>query len=143
MSFTSGNAAARDASPSRSTHGTGLRVGDRNSGTLSLRQAGRQLSRAGSRGEIQRGSAETGTHQQARQRVAQVAAGGKQRRSRCAVSRSGAAKFFHLAMRRGRKIAKVAMARKPAVHLYWMWRQGWNYGQLQKLGSHAREPGSL
>ena len=34
-------------------------------------------------------------------------------------------KFFHLAMRRGRKIAKVAMARKLAVHLYWMWRQGW------------------
>ncbi len=32
--------------------------------------------------------------------------------------------FFHLAMRRGRKIAKVAMARKLAVHLYWMWRQG-------------------
>ena len=27
--------------------------------------------------------------------------------------------------RRGRKIAKVAMARKLAVHLYWMWRQGW------------------
>ena len=32
-------------------------------------------------------------------------------------------RFFHLAMRRGRKIAKVAMARKLAVHLYWMWRQ--------------------
>ena len=30
-------------------------------------------------------------------------------------------KFFHLAMRRGRKIAKVAMARKLAVRLYWMW----------------------
>jgi len=27
-------------------------------------------------------------------------------------------------MRRGRKIAKVAMARKLAAHLYWMWRQG-------------------
>jgi len=49
--------------------------------------------------------------------------------------------FFHLAMRRGRKIAKVAMARKLAVHLYWMWRQGCDYGQLQKLGSHAGEPG--
>jgi transposase len=51
-------------------------------------------------------------------------------------------KFFHLAMRRGRKIAKVAMARKLAVHLYWMWRQGWDYGQLHKLGSHAGEPGN-
>jgi transposase len=52
-------------------------------------------------------------------------------------------RFFHLAMRRGRKIAKVAMARKLAVHLYWMWRQGRDYGQLQKLGSHAGEPGNL
>ncbi|MGA7592307.1 MAG: IS110 family transposase [Candidatus Sulfotelmatobacter sp.] len=50
-------------------------------------------------------------------------------------------RFFHLAMRRGRKIAKVAMARKLAVHLYWMWRQGLDYGQLHKLGSHAGEPG--
>ena len=52
-------------------------------------------------------------------------------------------KFFHLAMRRGRKIAKVAMARKLAVHLYWMWRQGWDYDQFKKLGSHAGEPGNL
>jgi transposase len=52
-------------------------------------------------------------------------------------------KFFHLAMRRGRKIAKVAMARKLAVHLYWMWRQGCDYGQMQKLGSHVGEPGNL
>src|SRR6476469_9706236 len=50
-------------------------------------------------------------------------------------------KFLHLAMRRGRKIAKVALARKLAVHLYWMWRQGLDYGQFEKLGSHAGEPG--
>jgi hypothetical protein len=49
-------------------------------------------------------------------------------------------KFFHLALRRGRKIAKVAMARKLAVHLYWMWRQNLDYGQFEKLGSHAGEP---
>ena len=49
--------------------------------------------------------------------------------------------FFHLAMRRGRKIAKVAMARKLAVELYWMWRRGWNYNDMQQLGSHAGEPG--
>jgi hypothetical protein len=42
-------------------------------------------------------------------------------------------------MRRGRKIAKVAMARKLAVHLYWMWRQGCDYGQMQKLGSQGRK----
>jgi transposase len=49
--------------------------------------------------------------------------------------------YFHLAMRRGRKITKVAMARRLAVRLYWMWRKGWNYGQLKKFGSHAGEPG--
>jgi len=51
-------------------------------------------------------------------------------------------KFFHLAMRRGRKIAKVAMARKLAVHLYWMWRQGLDSTQLEKFGSHAGAPGN-
>jgi len=51
-------------------------------------------------------------------------------------------KYFHLAMRRGRQIAKVAMARRLAVHLYWMWRKGWDYGQLTKFSSHAGEPGN-
>jgi transposase len=50
-------------------------------------------------------------------------------------------KYFHLAMRRGRKIAKVAMARRLAIRLYWMWRQGWDYEQLNKFGSHAGQPG--
>ncbi len=50
--------------------------------------------------------------------------------------------FFHLAMRRGRKIAKVAMARRLAVRLYWMWRRGWNYEQLEQFGSHAGQPGT-
>jgi transposase len=50
--------------------------------------------------------------------------------------------FFHLAMRRGRKIAKVAMARRLAVRLYWMWRRGWNYEQLESFGSHAGQPGN-
>lgn len=45
--------------------------------------------------------------------------------------------FLHLAMRRGRPIAKVAMARKLAVKLYWMWRKGWDYQQTLKFGSHV------
>jgi transposase len=48
--------------------------------------------------------------------------------------------FLHLAMRRERRIAKVAMARKLAVHLYWMWRKGWDYQQFTKFGSHAGKP---
>ena len=51
-------------------------------------------------------------------------------------------KYFHLAMRRGRKIAKVAMARRLAVRMYWMWRQEWDYEQLKKFGSHAGQPGN-
>jgi transposase len=51
-------------------------------------------------------------------------------------------KYFHLAMRRGRKIAKVAMARRLAIALYWMWRKGWNYEQLRKFGSHAGQLGT-
>ena len=49
-----------------------------------------------------------------------------------------AKEVLHLAMRRGRKIAKVAMARRLAVCLYWMLRQGMEYHQqLLKFGSHA------
>ena len=40
-------------------------------------------------------------------------------------------KYHHLMMRRGRKIAKVAMARRLAVRMYWMMRKGWNYEQLK------------
>jgi transposase len=50
-------------------------------------------------------------------------------------------KYFHLAMRRGRKIAKVAMARRLAVQMFWMWRKGWDYEQVRKFGSHAGQPG--
>jgi transposase len=50
--------------------------------------------------------------------------------------------YFHLMMRRGRKIAKVALARKLAVRLYWMWRKQWDYEQLRKFGSHAGQPES-
>jgi len=51
-------------------------------------------------------------------------------------------KYFHLTQRHGRNIAKVAMARRLAVRLYWMWRQEWNYEQLQKFGSHTGQPGN-
>jgi transposase len=50
-------------------------------------------------------------------------------------------RYFHLMMRRGRKIAKVAMARRLAVCLYWMMRQGWDYQQWIEFGSHAGQPG--
>jgi len=50
--------------------------------------------------------------------------------------------YFRLMVRRGRKTAKVAMARRLAVCLYWMWRQGMDYEELDKFGSHAGQPGN-
>jgi transposase len=47
------------------------------------------------------------------------------------------AQYVHLMMRRNKPIAKVAMARKLAVRLFWMWRKGWDYQQLKKFGSHV------
>ena len=49
--------------------------------------------------------------------------------------------YFHLVMRRGRKIAKVAMARRLAVRLYWMMRQGTEYQKSNKFGSYVGQPG--
>jgi transposase len=51
-------------------------------------------------------------------------------------------KYAYLMMRRGRKTAKVAMARRLAIRLYWMMRQGWDYQQWNKFGSHAGQPGN-
>jgi transposase len=45
--------------------------------------------------------------------------------------------YAHLTMRRNKPIAKVAMARKLAVRLFWMWRKGWDYQQLKKFGSYV------
>ena len=46
-------------------------------------------------------------------------------------------RYVQLAMRRHQNIAKAAMARKLAVRLYWMWRNGWHYSQWVEFGSHA------
>jgi len=46
-------------------------------------------------------------------------------------------RYLHLAFRREPRIAKVAMARKLGVRLYWMWRKEWTYEQVLQFGSHA------
>src|SRR5712671_912474 len=51
-------------------------------------------------------------------------------------------RYIHLAMRRQRNIAKVAMARRLAVRMYWMWRNGWEYSEWVKFGSHAGQLGT-
>ena len=50
-------------------------------------------------------------------------------------------RYIHLMMRREKRIAKVAMARKLAVRLYWMWRNKWQYAQLVEFGSNAGKLG--
>jgi hypothetical protein len=42
-------------------------------------------------------------------------------------------RYTHLAMRRHKNIAKVAMGRRIAIKLYWMWRNGCEYSQSVKF----------
>jgi transposase len=51
-------------------------------------------------------------------------------------------RYVHLAMRRQKNIAKVAMARRLGVRLYWMWRNGWEYAQWVAFGSNAGQLGT-
>jgi transposase len=51
-------------------------------------------------------------------------------------------RYLHLALRRQRNIAKMAMARRLAVRMYWMWRNGWEYAEWVKFGSHAGQLGT-
>ena len=50
-------------------------------------------------------------------------------------------RYIHLAMRRSKSIAKVAMGRRLAVRLYWMWRNGCPYSPSLEFGSYAGQPG--
>jgi len=45
--------------------------------------------------------------------------------------------YRRLAMKKHRSIAAVAVARKLAVRLWWMWRRGVDYAELGASGSHA------
>lgn len=45
--------------------------------------------------------------------------------------------YRRLAMQKHRSLAAVAVARKLALRLWWMWRRECNYGQWRASGSHA------
>jgi len=51
-------------------------------------------------------------------------------------------RYTHLAMRRHRSIAQVAMGRKLGVRLYWMWRNGCEYWQSLEFGSYVGQLGT-
>jgi transposase len=50
-------------------------------------------------------------------------------------------RYMHLAMRRHKSIAKVAMGRRMAVRLYWMWRNGCEYSPSLEFGPHVGQLG--
>ena len=47
--------------------------------------------------------------------------------------------YVRLSMNKHHGVAKVAIAHKLAVRLYWMLRSGQDYGQMMERGSHARQ----
>jgi transposase len=49
---------------------------------------------------------------------------------------------MHLAMRRDKSIAKVAMGRRLAIRWYWMWRNGCEYSASLEFGSYAGQLGT-
>jgi transposase len=51
-------------------------------------------------------------------------------------------RYMHLAMRRNKSIAKVAMGRKLGVRLYWMWRNGCAYSPSFEFGSYVGQLGT-
>ena len=51
-------------------------------------------------------------------------------------------RYIHLAMRRHKSIAKVAMGRRLGIRLYWMWRNGCEYSSSFEFGSYAGKPGT-
>jgi transposase len=46
-------------------------------------------------------------------------------------------RYVHLAMRRHRNIAMVAMGRRLAIRLYWMWRNDCEYSPSMEFGSYV------
>jgi transposase len=51
-------------------------------------------------------------------------------------------RYKRLAMRRHKSIAKVALGRRMAIKLYWMWRNGCEYSQSVKCGSYVGQLGT-
>jgi transposase len=51
-------------------------------------------------------------------------------------------RYIHLAMRKCKSIAKVAMGRKLGVRLYWMWRNGCEYSPSLEFGSYVGQLGT-
>ena len=51
-------------------------------------------------------------------------------------------RYIHLAMRRHKSIAKVALGRRLGVRLYWMWRNSCEYSPSMEFGSYVGQLGT-
>ena len=51
-------------------------------------------------------------------------------------------RYLHLAMRRHKSIAKVAMGRRLGIRLYWMWRNGCDYSPSFEFSSYVGQLGT-
>ena len=70
-----------------------------------------------------------------------VCAASEERRIEAQRQRSGwHRQYLRLSLNKHHGVAKVAIARKLAVRLYWMLRSGQNYTQVMERGSHAGQP---
>src|SRR5713226_9722157 len=130
-----------DPSRSGSADRTGLRVDHRESGSVSVWQADRELSGTGTVGGLERESATTGAYHQTGEFDVALLDGGSGPGHSSQPS-GMAQRVFPLDDAPGPEIAKVAMARRLAIRLYWMWRKGWDYEQVKKFGSHAGQLGT-
>jgi transposase len=52
-------------------------------------------------------------------------------------------RYKRLAMRRHKSIVKVALGRRMAIKLFWMWWNGCEYSQSVKCGSYAGQLGTV
>ena len=124
----SGSAATADASRRGRVDRISLRADHGQCGALSVWEAGGELSGISAPGKIQWASAATGAHHPTREfdggflwvEAAQVTVRSLP---------EWRSQYFRRMMRRGRKPAKVALARRRAIGWYWMWREGRDYEQ--------------
>jgi len=131
-----GGGAVADVSGSVCDHGAGVRADDGRSDALPVWQAG-----ASYLGLIPSEDSSGG-----RQRLGHISKQGNALLRRLLVEAAHSAVrgdaelgccYCRLAMKKNRSVAAVAVARKLAERLWWMWLRGLDYGQWHESGSHA------
>ena len=104
-------------------------------------EAGCQLSGTGTARKVHRETTALGAHHETREFDRTLSAGGSG--PSCRTRRSSVAQQVFASTDAPRtKDGEVAMARRLAIRLYWMWRERQDYRQSRSFGSHAGQPGN-